>query len=50
VGEFTALFPFGGSGGGALGFLDAEDEARTLARMDFEAMTKAAEAEKGRER
>lgn len=43
--EFTALFPFGGSGGGALGFLDAEARLlgaagsfRCLGSLDFDAV------------
>jgi site-specific DNA-cytosine methylase len=42
--QFTALFPFGGSGGGALGFLDAEvrllgrvGSFRCLGSIDFDA-------------
>lgn len=45
MGEFTALFPFGGSGGGALGFLDAEARLlgetglfRCLGSLDFDAV------------
>lgn len=43
--DFTALFPFGGSGGGALGFLDAEVRLlgetgafRCLGSLDFDAV------------